>query len=89
MPALDPARVLERIGRRIAEVRAERGLTQAALAEELGVATRYVQRVEAGSENLTVETLVKFANALTVPLTDLFVQPTTRAPRPGRPRKPG
>ena len=51
--------------------------------------TRYVQRVEAGSENLTVETLVKFANALKVPLADIFAQPTTRTPRPGRPRKSG
>ena len=77
------------MGRRIAEVRAERELTQATLAEELGVTTRYVQRVEAGSENLTVETLVKFANALKAPLADLFAQPTTRTPRPGRPRKSG
>jgi len=38
--------------------------TQEQLVERLGVSTRYVQSVEAGRENLTLDTLCKFAATL-------------------------
>lgn len=41
---------LRKIGRRIADVRLERGMTQEALAARLGVTARYLRRVEAGRE---------------------------------------
>lgn len=75
------------LGRRSAELRAARGLTQAALAEVLEVSTNYVARIEGGWENLTLESLVKIANALEVQVSDLFVPPTIRKARPGRPPK--
>lgn len=40
--------VLQEVGQRLARRRVERALTQAALAEEAGVAKRTVERVEAG-----------------------------------------
>jgi len=83
----DPERVLGLIGRRVAELRATRELTQEQLAERAEVSSRYVQRVEAGTENLTVRTLIKMSNALRVPLADLLVPPVAPRARPGRPQR--
>jgi transcriptional regulator with XRE-family HTH domain len=83
----NPERVLGLIGRRVAELRAERDLTQEQLAERAEVSARYVQRVEAGTENLTVRTLIKVSNALRVPLADLLVTPVAPRAQPGRPRR--
>ena len=63
-------------------------MTQEALAEALTVSVRYLQRVEAGEENLTVGTLVGFANALGAPLIEFLVAPITRQVRVGRPPRP-
>jgi transcriptional regulator with XRE-family HTH domain len=87
MRAVDPHRVLQGIGRRIAEIRRESGLTQERFAEALGVSVRYLQFCEAGDENLGVETLVKIANALNVPVIELFTPPTKPKAGPGRPKK--
>jgi transcriptional regulator with XRE-family HTH domain len=87
MRPADPARVLQGIGRRIAEIRRDRALTQEKFAEALGVSVRYIQFVEAGDENLGVETIVKIANALNVPVIDLFTPPTKPKAGPGRPKK--
>lgn len=84
---VDPDRLLRNLGRRIAEIRAERGLTQEELAEAMQVTPRYIQSVEAGDENLTVRTLVKFANAFAIPVPDLFLAPTKPKPGPGRPKR--
>jgi transcriptional regulator with XRE-family HTH domain len=86
---IDPARLQEHVGRRVAELRAEAGLTQERLAERAGVTARYLQSIEGGHENLTLETLAKLATALKVPPIRLFEPPTTRKPRPGRPKKIG
>ena len=72
----NPARVLQGIGRRIAELRRDRALTQENFAEALEVSVRYLQFCEAGDENLGVETMVKIANALKVPVIELFTPPT-------------
>ena len=87
MRAVDPHRVLQGIGRRIAEIRRDSGQTQEKLAEGLEVSVRYIQFVEGGKENLTVETLVKFANFLRVPVIELFTPPTKPKAGPGRPKK--
>jgi transcriptional regulator with XRE-family HTH domain len=76
----DADTAIRTIGRRIAYLRRERALTQERFAEEVGVSEKYVQRVEAGA-NLSVRSLVKFANALDVPLTALVAPP--RRPRGG------
>lgn len=83
---MDPSRLLADLGRRIAELRVERGLTQEALAEKLRVTPRYVQSVESGVENLTMRTLAKFANALSTPIVSMFMVPQRPRPRHGRPR---
>lgn len=80
--------MLDGVGRRIAELRRELAWTQEQFAERLGVLTQYVQRVERGRENLTVQSLVKVANALGVTVAALFEPAAYQGKRrPGRPRR--
>ena len=85
--SLDAENVIADVGRRVAELRAQKGLTQQALAEELGLSWKYLQQVELGLENLTIKSLVRLANALGATPVDLFNAPVSRKRRPGRPRK--
>ncbi len=91
MKAEDPERAKQAVGRRIAEIRSALGLTQAALAAKLGdnedarPSPQYVGLVEQGRENLTIKSLVGFANALGVPLRSLFDPPQSLTKRRGRP----
>ncbi len=83
-----PADVLRDVGRRVAEIREERGMTQEALSERLGVNMPYLQRIEAGRENLTIRSLVHLAVALGVRVVALFDAPKDRTPRKaGRPKR--
>lgn len=87
MALRDPATVMRHVGRRIAELRVERGLTQDQLAERAGVTVGYVRTVEGGRGNLTVFTLVKFATLLDVEPAELLVPPKSTESRRGRPPK--
>lgn len=86
MPGLDPRTVIPNLGRRIGELREHRTFTKEVFAERLGVSVQYVSRIEKGT-NLTVESLIKVANALAVGIPDLFTLPTTPPRRRGRPPK--
>ena len=46
-----------RLGETVGALRRERGMTQAQLAEAVGVSTRGIIRVEAGQTSLTVDVL--------------------------------
>ncbi|HYO67417.1 MAG TPA: helix-turn-helix transcriptional regulator [Archangium sp.] len=84
-----PKAVARNVGRRVAELRGERGLTQEEFSAEVGVSLRYLQQVEAGRENLTIESLVKLANHLNTRVTALFEPAQTRVGMRGRPpRRP-
>lgn len=72
----------------MAELRSGHGFTQEQLAEQLDVTPRYVQMVEAGDENLTVKSLAKIADALSVHVRELFDEPENREVQVGRPRRP-
>ncbi|ADB41295.1 helix-turn-helix domain-containing protein [Spirosoma linguale] len=48
----------------IRDARKAKGLTQKELAEKLGVSESTVNQYESGKQNLTIDTLVKIANAL-------------------------
>lgn len=76
----DPEEVIRQIGRKIAEFRKARGLTQRRLAEELGVAVTWISHLETKGSNLEVKTVVKIANALGVAARELW-QPTTKSAR--------
>jgi transcriptional regulator with XRE-family HTH domain len=83
---LDAGRAIKDVGRRVAELRRERGLTQEELAERLGIAPNNLQRIELGMQNLTMRSLVRLANELGVGLARLVEPPQNRTVRPGRPR---
>ena len=56
----------EIIGRNIARYREAAGLTQATLAEKIGISTAFVSGVERGQKRMKVETLYATAKALNV-----------------------
>ena len=81
-----PERVLDDLGRRVAELRRSAGLTQQQVAETLGMLVGDYQDIERGARNCTVRTLVHVARSLGVPTRMLFEAPNLRWPRqPGRP----
>jgi transcriptional regulator with XRE-family HTH domain len=84
---LDPDRVCRNVGRRIAELREERSLTQEQLSVLLASSSQWVSQLESG-RNMTVNSLVRVANALRVPVEQLFEAPRSAAHerRAGRPR---
>lgn len=79
--------VIANVGRRIAELRRERDMTQQELAEALSVTRQYITRVEGGYENLSIGNLVYFAEALGAEIGDLFTKAADVPRRPGRPPK--
>ena len=89
MPPSEADRVLKAVGRRIAELRADLGVTQEDFAVKLRVSTNYIRLVERGRQNLTLTTLARFAKAFAVAIPDLFVPPRTMRATPGRPPKTG
>lgn len=54
------------IGVKIRQARKEKGLTQEKLSEKCGLSNKYFGVVEGGFKKLSVETLIKIANALDV-----------------------
>jgi transcriptional regulator with XRE-family HTH domain len=83
------AALRRRVGRRIAERRAALGWTQEQLAEKIGISTRYLQAIESGAENLTLDSLGKFARALRGVVADPFAWAALpKARGRGRPRRP-
>lgn len=89
MPTNNPDELLRGIGMRIAELRKAHAWTQERLAEQIGYTTRYIQAVEAGTENLSVKSLAYFATQLGVDVSELFRKPQRNANRsPLKKRRP-
>lgn len=63
--------ILYRIGRRIAQLRIERGISQQDLAARCNFEKSNMSRIEYGRSNLTVRTLLTISQALGVKLRDL------------------
>lgn len=81
---------MEQVGRRMAALRLEAGLTQAEVAKGIDTAVNNYQRIEHGLQNATIRTLVKIANILGVPTAALFeADGGTQVSRRGRPTKRG
>jgi transcriptional regulator with XRE-family HTH domain len=81
-----PDSVVRDIGRRIAEIRAAKGWTQARFAEALGIAVQNVARMEQGRQEFRVKTLVRVAQRLGCDPADFWTRPSTVRPNRGRPR---
>src|SRR5690348_17532018 len=65
------AAYLGRLGERIREARARRGMTRKILARDSGVSERYLAQLEAGQGNISIALLRQVAHAMSLPLTDL------------------
>lgn len=78
-------RILKNLGRRIGELRAHRGYTQAHFAELLERSLSVVQAWEKG-RNFTIKTLYRISTTLGYPLKEFFKNPVSPAPRRGRPK---
>lgn len=72
MMSLSADNLVLRIGRRIAALRKEKGLTQAQLAERLAIVQKNVHRLESGTQNLTLRTIAKIAHAIGVEIDDVL-----------------
>lgn len=64
--------VLAAFGARVRELRVEKGLSQEDLADAAGIHRTYVGGVERGERNLSLLNIVRIANALEVPVSELF-----------------
>lgn len=64
--------LLGQLGKRIAFLRKQRGLTQLTLSADTGLATSFISDLELGKRNPSIETLWKIAEALDVTLEELF-----------------
>ncbi len=61
------------VGNNIRRLRKERKMTQRALADMCDMHRSNFYRVEAGTENLTISTLLKIAEALEVEVSEIFI----------------
>ena len=64
----------ESLGMRIRRARKAAGMTQADLAEKLGISTSFLGHIERGTRKASLDTLVKMANELGVSLDSLDSQ---------------
>ncbi len=60
------------IGLRIKEIRKNKGLSQEELSELAETSSNYLSRMERGTENPTLEMLIKISRALKVDMRELF-----------------
>ena len=66
------AAFLQKLGERVREARARRGMTRRILAHDSGVSERYLAQLETGQGNVSVLLLRQIGAALGIPLNDLF-----------------
>lgn len=70
----NPERVVKQLGKKIAQLRRERRLSQGAFAAKLRSTPQWVSSLERGMRSPTLD--CKIANALGVALAELFSKPT-------------
>ena len=69
--AADPDDYLGRLGERVREERAKRGMTRKILARDSGLSERYLAQLESGKGNVSIKLLRRVSEALNVPLARL------------------
>src|ERR1700756_4117734 len=70
-PPGDRDRYLCRLGERVREERARRGMTRRILARDSGLSERYLAQLEGGRGNVSIKLLRRIAEALNLPLARL------------------
>jgi transcriptional regulator with XRE-family HTH domain len=81
------AEVLRSVAANVRTLRLRRQLTQEDLAEMAEVDLRFLQKVETGRTNLSLDVLTRLAQALDVRPGRLLWSAKLPTPRPGRPPK--
>lgn len=71
----------ERLGHRIAGQRRAAGLTQAELAEKVGVQPETISRLETGKRRVSLEMIVLISESLSLELHELFRLQSTGSPK--------
>jgi len=64
--------VTKLVGRRIAQLRNERGLSQLALSSQIGMARTYYAEVETGKRNVSMRNLERITRGLGITLAEFF-----------------
>lgn len=64
--------IKQMIGARIADIRAQKGMTQEHLAGKMGISSKYLSSIERGKENPTLNTIITLSEALNVDLGEIF-----------------
>jgi transcriptional regulator with XRE-family HTH domain len=77
--------IQKKLGRRIADLRKTRQLTQKELAKTVGFSVEFISLVERGVNAPSVARLEDFAKALQVQVVDLFTFDRQKPPRKARP----
>lgn len=62
------------IGKRIADLRKAKKLSQQKFSYEAEIERSYLTHIEKGRKNISIETLIKITNALEISLKDFFNQ---------------
>lgn len=70
--SMDDKELLKIIAHNIKIERAVKSMTQAQLAELIGVHEKYIGVIEAGRQNMTIKTLNKIANSFNIDISKLF-----------------
>jgi XRE family aerobic/anaerobic benzoate catabolism transcriptional regulator len=68
----EKGQLLARLGGRVRNLRAVKGLTRRVLAGQSGVSERFIAEVESGRANISIGKLAEIASALNTPLSTLF-----------------
>ena len=84
----DPRVVLGYFGANVRRLRLERGMTQGALAEKVGLEPLTIRLLETARRRPSFDTIVALAHSLEVEIGTLFVEATLPQNPMGRPRKP-
>lgn len=72
MPAISPVHAA--FGKALRELRTERGMSQETVALEAGLNRGYYSGIERGVRNVALANIVKIANALNVPASEVFIR---------------
>jgi len=59
-------------GKRVRQLRLEKGFTQESLADTVGLHRTYIGNIERGEESVSVDNAAKVAKALKITLAELF-----------------
>lgn len=69
---MDNSQLYIYIGKRIKQIREEKGISQQDLAAKCDFEKSNMSRIEAGKTNLTIKTAYKISNALEIKLSELL-----------------